>query len=447
MKIDELINILAKGESETAEFKSAFVRDTSKDICAFLNTVGGHLFIGVNDEGQVVGVNDNGLGQKVSDVLQGIYPSPKVKMEELTVGEKTVYHLEVKASDKLHSMGNVVYIRIGRNNRPLTTQEVIEKAAESAIVFFDELPSFAPLDSVSRSIVGRYLEKRTDLRGVKKRGDIDENLLLLKIVRASDGEKKPTNGGILFFSEHPQDYIPNARVRLVWFESEAMDRYTDSREFTGPVWEIVDSIEEYFEKNLKVVGGSMTGWKRGDFPEYPPEALREAVINALTHRNYFDPAEVQIFIYPSRIRIKNPGNFPPGITPEEPAHKPRNPLLSQYMYDMGYIEKYGSGINRIKEACSKHPLVDVEFILKPYRTEIVFTKQAISGLEEIDEQIIRLLKNAGVSTSAQLSRELGISKVSVLKHLSRLISTGYVIRTGSGRSTKYSAGVISENIE
>ncbi len=191
----------------------------------------------------------------------------------------------------------------------------------------------------------------------------------------------------------------------------------------------------------------MRGWKRGDFPEYPPEALREAVINALTHRNYFDPSEVQIFIFPTRIRIKNPGNFPPGVTPDEPSHKPRNPLLSQYMYDMGYIEKYGSGINRIKEVCSKHPLVDVEFILKPYRTEIVFTKKTISELDEIDDTIIRLLKSTRVSTSGELSQELGLSEVSVLKRVNKLISTGHVIRIGSGPSTKYSAAVIFENQE
>lgn len=447
MKVDELINVLSKGESETVEFKSAFVRDISKDICAFLNTVGGHLFIGVSDDGLIAGINDNNLGQKISDVLQGIYPSPKVKIEELIVGEKSIYHLEVESSDKLHSMGNIVYMRIGRNNRPLTIQEVIEKAAESAIVFFDELPSEAPLEAISKDIVSRYLEKRTSLRGVKRRGTIDENLPLLKIVRVVNNEKRPTNGGILFFGRHPQDYIPNARVRLVSFESEAMDRYTDSREFTGPVWEIIDSLEEYFERNLKVVGGSMAGWKRGDFPEYPPEALREAVINALTHRNYFDPSEVQIFLFPTSIRIKNPGNFPPGVTPEEPAHKPRNPLLSQYMYDMGYIEKYGSGINRIKEACSRHPFIDVEFILRPYRTEVVFTKKNIYLLEDVDKRIIQLLKSSGISTSVQLSRELGISKVSVLKHLNRLISTGHVIRTGSGPSTRYSASEIPENQE
>ena len=312
-------------------------------------------------------------------------------------------------------------------------------------MFFDELPSEAPLEAISRRIVGTYLEKRTGLRGVKRRGGIDENMDMLKIVRVVDKKKKPTNAGILFFCEHPQDYIPNARVRLVWFESEAMDRYSDSREFIGPVWKIADSIEEYFEKNLKVVGGTMAGWKRGDFPEYPPEARREAVINAWTHRNYFDPSEVQIFIFPTRIRIKNPGNFPPGVTPEEPAHKPRNPLLSQYMYDMGYIEKYGSGIRRIKEACSKHPLIDVEFILKPYRTEIVFTKKAIPELDKMDKMILSLLKRDNISTSGELSQELGISKVTVLKRLNKLILEGRIIRTGSGPSTRYSVtGLIEE---
>jgi len=438
MKLEELIEILRERESEKVEFKARFVKDSVKDVCAFSNTDGGDLLFGISDKGEIVGIQDGETEQKVSDTLSGISPYPKVKMERLMVEEKELFHLDVSPSDKLHSVGNIVYIRIGRNNRPLNTQEVIEKAAETAIVFFDELPATeVPIGAISKPLVRDYLEKRRKIRGVARRGTLEENLSLLKVAVKKDGKTVPTKGGLLFFSETPQQYIPYARVRLVWFEDEEMRRYEDSREFTGPLWKIVEDIETYFAANLKVIGGRGAGWKREEFPEYPFDALREAVINALVHRNYFDPAEVQIFIYPAKIRIINPGSFPPGITPEAPAHKPRNPQLSQYMYDFGYIEKYGAGISRIKEECEKHPAVSIEFIIRPYRTELVFKKEQYRELDNIDREIVKVLEVKEDASSTEIGEELDVSKVTVVNHLKHLRSVGIVYKTGKGPSTRY----------
>jgi ATP-dependent DNA helicase RecG len=438
MKMEELIAILRKGESEKIEFKSNFVKDITKGICAFSNMDGGDILLGIGDNGKIIGTKTENMTQKVSDVLAAIHPYPKVKMEEFEVENKKIFHIKVSASDNLHSVGNIVYIRIGRNNRPLTTQEVIEKAAESAIVFFDELPSDAPINAISMSLVNEYLEKRRAVRGVKGMGSIEENLAALKITKNIYGNIRPTRGGLLFFSDNPQEYVPNARARLVWFEDEEMRRYIDSKEFIGPIWKMVDDIEDYFLKNLRVVGGDMVGWKRKEIREYPLEALRETVINSLIHRNYFDSSDVQIFIFPTSIRIKNPGNFPPGITVEAPEHKPRNPQLAQYMYDMGYIEKYGSGINKIKKACSMHPFAEVEFLLKPYRTEVVFRKEKKLEFAETDQRILDALTGIGFATSTEISKVTGLSKVAVVKHLNALILIGAVEKVGKGRATRYS---------
>lgn len=181
--MEELIAILRKGESEKIEFKSNFVKDITKGICAFSNMDGGDILLGIGDNGKIIGTKTENMTQKVSDVLAAIHPYPKVKMEEFEVENKKIFHIKVSASDNLHSVGNIVYIRIGRNNRPLTTQEVIEKAAESAIVFFDELPSDAPINAISMSLVNEYLEKRRAVRGVKGMGSIEENLAALKITK------------------------------------------------------------------------------------------------------------------------------------------------------------------------------------------------------------------------------------------------------------------------
>ena len=439
MKIEELITILRKGESEKIEFKSNFVKDIAKGVCAFSNMDGGDILLGIGDDSEIIGTKGNDISQKVSDVLAAIHPYPKVKMEEFEIEDKKIFHIKVSPSDYLHSVGNIVYIRLGKNNRPLTTQEVIEKAAESAIVFFDELPADAPIEAISLSLVNEYLEKRKTVRGVKDRGSsLEENLITLKITKKVDGTIKPTKGGLLFFSNDPQKYIPNAKVRLVWFEDNEMRKYIDSKEFTGPIRKMTDDIEDYFLKNLKVIGGDMAGWKREENMEYPLDAIRETVINSLIHRNYFDPSDVQIFMFPTSIKIKNPGNFPLGITVEAPEHKPRNPQLAQYMYDMGYIEKYGSGINKIKKACNRHPFAEVEFLLKPYRTEVVFRKENKLEFAEIDQNILDAIKNLESATSTEIGSVTGLSKVAVVKHLNALIFAGAVEKSGKGRATRYS---------
>lgn len=266
----------------------------------------------------------------------------------------------------------------------------------------------------------------------------------LKIIVRKDNEFVPSNGGLLFFSDKVNEYLPNAKVRLVWFKDDDMREYIDSREFEGPIWKIVEDVYDYFIKHLKRIGGDIIGWRRIEMYEYPLRALREAVINAVTHRNYVDPGHIQIFIFPNRIIIRNPGGFPPGVTIEEPIHKPRNPLLAQYMYDMGYIERYGIGIKMIMEECEKHPLVDVKFNIKPFLTEVIFEKRYKESIvDELDKKILELLRREGPLMSSEIARELGVSKPTVLKRLNKLIALELVNVEGKGARRRYKAVKIS----
>ncbi len=439
--IDEaqLVEILAKGENERVEFKrSADTRSLAETICAFLNTNGGIIVMGVGDDGRIFGVDPTKAREKVSEALGSIKPYPKVRTETIKIGSKTLLIVYVGKSDKIHSYRNLVYVRIGASNRPLSVEELIERASESLIVRFDELPSSAPPEAIDRELVKEFLDKRERIRGVKVRGTIEENLELLKIVTRKNAELVPTNGGILFFSKYPQRWIPQAKVHLMWFNDESMTSYRDSRFFEGPIWKIIDDIEEYFYKNLRRIGGEVIGWKRTEVMEYPVRALREAVTNAIIHRNYFDPSEVKIFIFPMRIVIRNPGSFPPGVTPDNPVHRPRNPLIAQYMYDIGYIEKYGYGIKMMKEECEKHPLVKLEFNIRPYMTEVIFrkTRKEII-LDNIDREIIRLLRENGELSSGEIAEKLGKTKPTIIKHLKKLLGLGLVEVKGKGPTRRY----------
>ena len=436
MTTAEFINLIKQGEGETIEFKQT-AKDIARNICAFLNTQGGHLCVGVDDDGNILGVSKTVI-QEISNSLQSIVPAPTVKIEQLEIDKKIVVIVSVKPSSFLFSVGNIVYIRLGANNRPLNTQEVIEKAAESLKVFFDELINKEAKESdISKNILNLFLKKRKEIREVAEfKGSQKELEQQLKILQKQKNKYFPTNGGLLFFSKTPQKFIPQSKVALVWFLDDQMEKYKDRKEFIGPLWEVADKIEQYFVENLRIIGGNKVGFKRKEFLEYPIEALREAVINALIHRNYFDPSEVRIFIFPNKISIKNPGAFPPGITPENPEHKPRNIYLSQYMYDLGYIEKYGSGIKKIQKYCAEHPLVNVQYILKPFLTEVVFLKNKIPKLNVTEEKIFYYL-TLGEKSSSELAVLIKTSRQYAVKQINKLLNLGLIQKSGQGAGVKY----------
>ena len=196
-----------------------------------------------------------------------------------------------------------------------------------------------------------------------------------------------------------------------------MLEYMDRRDFFGPLWKIIGGLRKLYDM---IYGQDRCNSRLGRIEkyEYPLEALREALVNALTHRNYFDPGDVRVFIYPFKITFINPGSFPPGVSPDKPIHKPRNPILSQYMYDMGFMEKYGVGIIRMKQLCAASR-IKLTYSLDSFETKLTFSR-IVATLDDIERKIMDLIAEESLSSS-QLASRLGVSKDTVLRKINRLI--------------------------
>jgi ATP-dependent DNA helicase RecG len=434
MKLEELLELLKKGENQQTEFK-AKASGIGAEICAFANAEGGTVLVGVSDDGSLVGASPADEA-RIQSELQALAPVPKVEIEKTIVNGKPILAVRVKRSEDLVSIGPNAYIRIGKGKRPLLIPELLRRAAELAHVDYDMLPSSASAQEVERKYVGTYLEKRKTMRGIEPKGGLRKNLEKLKIVVEKDGKKFLSVGGLLFFTRDPQKHMPNTRVRVVEFSAD--EKTLASKDFTGPLWKIVDDVWEFLARKFKTVS-YFRGMRRLTFLEYPKFSIREALINAMAHRNYAVDADVRVFIHPDRLAIRNPGSFPPNITPERPEHFPRNKLICEFFYNMGYIEKYGFGIERMKEECERHPLVSVKFDIAPGYTEVIFEKKLkAEKFDEIDEKILALLKKKPMKSS-ELSRELGISKPTVVNRLSLLVREGLAVKRGRGPATTYHA--------
>jgi ATP-dependent DNA helicase RecG len=178
----------------------------------------------------------------------------------------------------------------------------------------------------------------------------------------------PTNAGLLFFGAHPQEYIVQGDVACVLFrETVGASRYADRRILTGTLQALIDGAEVFLSRYI-AVGARVEGFKRIDIPEYSLEVLREAVINAVVHRDYSKRGEsVRVFCYPDRVEIHSPGLLLPGITVEQMQQgqvqsKLRNPTLANLLKDIpGYMERLGSGIRFMLDETKRLGLPTPEF--------------------------------------------------------------------------------------
>lgn len=438
MEIIELFGLLRDGESMTVEFKENLdEKEFKRTACAFANTKGGTILFGVKDDGTPVGVKDGKILQRISTESHFLRPLPECRVESVLISDLKIIAVVVKEASQLVSWDNRVFIRVGVTNYELSIDEVIEKSAESLRIFFDQMVSEVPASELNRELFQKYLDKRKETRGVEFDGDLIDTAVRMKILVRKDKGLFLTNGGILCFTSEPQKYISNSSLRITRFDDNEMRTYSFQKEFLGPLPTIVRNVEKYFVDSLGRVGGVTIGFKRQEYLEYPLLALREAIINAIIHRNYFDAADIRIFVFPDRVEIKNPGSFPPGVSVDEPEHKPRNPLIAQFFYDLGLTERYGSGIKKIISEISRHPLNGVQFVVKPYNTAVIFQK--IISKMNLDELNRKILDNlvVGPRGSGEIAKIIGLTRQATIDRLKSLRLLGFVHTEGEGPRSVY----------
>ncbi len=416
MDIQKIVEAIKRGEGLQVEFKKRATPNITDDIAAFANTNGGMVLVGVGDQGEIVGVSEEDI-RKVYDYISSIDPYPKIKAEEVYLGDKKILALEVSASHTLHTSRGIAYIRVGSRNRPLSSREIIEKAVEGAVVDVDKLPLEAGIEEMDIEKAYRYASSL----GLPPNRKSLEKLGLVK-----DG--KSTYAGVLLFSRHPEFYIPGAYIEVV-IKKEGGLRKTIKGDIEKQLLAALEILETHLPALLYLS-------EKKHILSYPKKAVKEAVVNALIHRNYLSTAPIKIEINPEEksVKITNPGAFPPGVSVENPIHKPRNPILCEYMLRKRYMEKLGIGIPLIKEDV-KEAGWSVLIHSKPYFTEVVFLWPSLllSGQEMKVYGAIR----RGARNVTEISQKSGIAKRTVQRIIKRLIERGVVKREGKGRWVIY----------
>lgn len=460
--VKNLSKFIGLSESITVEWKESLsdTKGIMKSISAFSNTEGGKIVVGVSEkDGSPVGVQigKGAIENLVNVISQHTDPKVHPRITVSKIEDKDIIVIEVKQSSHKPVLSDgVPYVRVGKSSMKMSKDDheslILEKHKER-LQFDKEICKHATLEDLDKNKIKWYLNKREEIRKIKKPKDMLLDSLLISIGAAQrTGDKiVPTNAGILFFGNDPKRFFIQSQLRIAKFKGTKVTHpVIDRLDSAGTIWEMAQGSEDFIRKDIRLLSfRTDKSFMREDKFEYPIRALREAIINALIHRDYREVSDTRVFLFDNRIEIISPGTFPKGVTPEKPVHKAVNPVLCSLMYDIGFIEKYGSGIYLMRDLCKEWGIGKPHYELHPVETKLVFKSQikesttvelregTLEGLNERQKKAIEYIReNMAISRKDYLSFT-NISPRQANKDLKDLVRKKIIMQIGKGRSVRY----------
>ena len=278
--------------------------------------------------------------------------------------------------------------------------------------------------------------------------DVTENVLLSwGILWEKDGEIVPTNAYALLTGKNTMQQ----NIQCAIFKGNDRAYFVDRREFNGPIQEQMEAAYQYVLEKINR-GMKIDGIYRQDVYELPIDSVRELIANAVAHRSYLDPGNIQVALYDNRLEITSPGMLMNGVTIEkmkEGYSKIRNRAIANAFSYMKIIEKWGSGIPRIIRECQEYGLPEPELIdfdgdfrINMYRQPSLIQAGTIGTIIGIkvtspEERVLTIMKQNAKVTQKELQKELGVSLRTVKRMIAELQDKGYIVRSGNNRSGEW----------
>ena len=353
---DELEALIALGEGFTTEFKRADASSLGREICAFANATGGVILIGVTDRGEIVGVGDhNALKSKVQSVARSA--DPPIAIDVSSVNDVLCATVPEQHS-KPYSFGGRFFLRVGATSQQMSRDEIREFFFQEGLVRFDEAPcrEFSFEGDLSSKNWTQFSQR------ARIPGGMDAISALRNLHLLNDG--KMTNAGAWLLADDIGRFRLQAGMTCAVFRGTTKTHILDRKEFTRDLVSNFEDSMAYLQAKLNtaLIPNALGRDERLELPE---DALREALVNAIAHRDYRSTASVQTYIFHDRLEIVSPGGLPAGMREEDLGTRsvPRNPLLFGVLYRMGLVEQIGSGIRRIRQLCRDYdapePMIEV----------------------------------------------------------------------------------------
>ena len=292
--------LIQQGEGHNVEFKVSFSSGLSKEICAFANTSGGRILLGVDDDATVKGIKlTNSLLSQVQDLARNMDPPVKIDMEPFE--NILVIHVP-EGLHKPHSANGKFYMRHGANSQQLTRNEIRDLFRNERLLMFDDIPNTK--FNLTRDLFEEAFRSFMTLARI--RTDLDRELLFENLLLTENGQMK--NAGVLLFCETVDRFFLNATTTCVLYRGSTKEKILDRKEYKRDLYSNFREVMIYLQQHLDTEY-IIRGGPREEKLELPEEALREAILNAMAHRDYFSTANIQVSIFADRVEISNPGGL------------------------------------------------------------------------------------------------------------------------------------------
>jgi ATP-dependent DNA helicase RecG len=428
----------------------------AETLVAFANAEGGTLLVGVEPRsGKPQGLQDaeatldRALQAALATDPPLIIPLPQTK----EMKGKTVLVITVPPGlPHVYSYKGKYLVRECARNRPLDPRQLRRLMMERGAVSFEALvPDGARLDDIDWAQVDRYLER---LEGLPADGREEALLRRGCLARTEGGQLRPTYAGLLLFGREPQRWVRSSEILVVRYGSTTMNDSFIKEEIRGTLPEQLRRAEAFVASNMRR-GVRLEGLARHEETEYPAEAVREAIVNAVAHRDYrVQGDEIRVLMFSDRIEFYSPGRLPGHVTVENLVEErfSRNEVVVQVLSDLGFIERLGYGIDRMIRLMSEAGLPAPRFeetaagfqvtLLGP-GTALISEGADVHrwrhlGVNERQEQALVYLAEKGRITNREY-QELcpEVSAETIRRDLADLVSKNLLLKIGEKRATYY----------
>ena len=398
----ELIEKIMLGEDTTIEFKREMPHRNSlaDEIAAFANSQGGVLLIGVDDYGEIVGLELPELDRVEKTVVEicedNIEPTVPIFTEKLRIDDKNLLKIEVPRSFFVHKTSNGYFTRQGSSKREMRTDQLarlLQSRSQARILKFDE--QLVP--NTNKGILKESLYRQFITEGAPE--DVIEDLLLKRSLLVQEGQEiRASVAGVLMCHDTPDNYLYNSFIQAVYYRSTEKDAnyQIDAKDFKGPLDQQIIDAFKFVQKHNEVSARKDIG--RIDQPQYSMRAVFEAIVNAVVHRDYSKSgSKIRLFMFTDRLELSSPGALANTVTIDKLRYSQatRNELLSRLLSeitldDIGkqvkrhhFLERRGEGVgiilNESEQLSGKTPVYEL------FNEELRLTIFAAKSLQEDNE--------------------------------------------------------------
>ena len=447
--MNNLLSQIHNGENKKLEFKEKLPKNETiaKTIIAFSNTAGGKLIIGINDNREIVGIEEDKIfeyEEKISSIINDLcYPTILPEIYAQNINGKVLLVIEVFRGSLLpyylKNKGKLkgTFIRVGSTNRLADERIITELQRQRLNRSFDEEENFEfEFENSDLEIIYNQFNK------IEKSCNY-EKLKNLKLIKQINNQNISTNALVIILGK-----FDNTTIKCARFKGITKEIFIDKKEFHKDLFFNLENTIQFLKNHLNL-SAEVKGLQLKEELEIPLLAIRETLLNAIIHRDYTRNSDIKVAIYDDIIEIVSPGNFPNGLSIEDimsGRSEIRNKVIANLFRELKYIESWGSGIEKIKLLCDKKG-IKFEIKEEPNFVSVVFYRPKMPNNAELvpnnaelnynETKIFEYLKQNKKITSQDAEKFLELKSRRIREILSNLVKKGIIQKIGKTKGSYY----------